>query len=141
MTAASIAKSDLSSQTQWTATRVNSTITVVNVYDPPRTDIQLPPILPHPVIYSGDFNSHHTNWSYQRNDANGIKIADWASNGDLYLLFDSKQPKTFHSDGWNTHTNPDLSFYSCDKLSLLPHPTRSSRDPNIDRPSSPTQPS
>ena len=65
MTAASIAKSDLSSQTQWTATRVNSTITVVNVYDPPRTDIQLPPILPHPVIYSGDFNCHHTNWSYR----------------------------------------------------------------------------
>jgi len=123
MTAASIAKSDMSSQTQWTATRVNSSLTVVNVYAPPRTDIQLPPILPHPVIYSGDFNSHHTNWSYQRNDANGIKISDWASNGDLHLLFDSKQPKTFHSAAWNTYTNPDLSFYSCDRSSLLPHPT------------------
>ena len=123
MTASNIARSYPHSQTQWTATNVNGTLSVVNVYVPPNTNIQLPPILPHPVIYSGDFNSHHTNWGYQRNDSNGYQIADWASNGDLHLLFDSKQPKTFHSAAWNTHTNPDLTFYSADPSSLLPHPT------------------
>ena len=123
MTASYIARSGPHDQTQWTATDINGTLTIVNVYAPPNTDIQLPPIFPHPVIYSGDFNSHHSNWGYQRNDSNGYKIADWASNGDLHLLFESKQPKNFHSAAWNTYTNPDLTFFSSNPSSLLPSPT------------------
>ena len=41
---------------------------------------------------------------------------------DLKLLFDHKQPKSFNSAAWGTTTNPDLSFYSCNANSSIPHP-------------------
>ena len=39
---------------------------IVNVYKPPSAhwDQDFPPALEHPVLYVGDFNSHHPKWGY-----------------------------------------------------------------------------
>ena len=49
-----------------TATEVSG-ITVVNIYKPPGVEWPTPalPILPHPTVYTGDFNSHSTEWGIQ----------------------------------------------------------------------------
>ena len=44
------------------------------------------------------------------NDMVGEQLTDWASTADLNLLFDPKQPKTFHSGRWQIGTNLDLCF-------------------------------
>jgi len=38
------------------------------------------------------------------------------------LLYDPNQPKSFHFAAWNTFTNPDLTFYTHENNSSLPHP-------------------
>ena len=37
--------------------------------------------------------------------------ADWCSNNDVHILFDPKQPPSFHSGRWNRGTNSDVIFY------------------------------
>ena len=106
---------------QWIATRLDE-VTIVNVYKPPRSPFTDLPIFNHPVIYSGDFNCQHEMWGYSQSTQDGSKLADWASNANLTLLYDNKQPKTFHSNIWNTFTNPDLSFYSRNPSSVSPPP-------------------
>ena len=76
----------------------------------------------HPAIYSGDFTCHHTSWDYTRNDPDGEALYDCSSTLDLKLLFDPNQPKTFHSAVWKTFTNLDLSFFTHDPNSSIPHP-------------------
>ncbi len=41
-----------------------SGITVVNIYKPPGVERPTPalPIQPHPTVYTGDFNSHSSEW-------------------------------------------------------------------------------
>ena len=41
------------------------------------------------------------------------------------MLYDHNQPKTFHSAAWDTYTNSDLTFFSHDANSSLPHPVHS----------------
>jgi len=41
---------------------------------------------------------------------------------DLKLLYDPNQPKSFHSAAWNMFTNLDLTFYTHENNSSLPHP-------------------
>ena len=98
-------------------------LTVVNFYKAPKSDFTPPPSYHHPVIYSGDFNGHHKNWGYKENNLQGEQLADWASNNDLMLLYDNKEPKTFLSAIWNSTTNPDLTFTSQDRNSNLPSVT------------------
>ena len=47
-----------------------SGITVVNIYKPPGVGWPTPalPILPNPKVYTGDFNSHSTEWGYRVSD-------------------------------------------------------------------------
>ena len=35
--------------------------------------------------------------------------------GTMVLLYDSKEPDSFHSSRWNLGTNPDLTFISSGK--------------------------
>jgi len=89
---------------------------IANVYKPPSEDwndvnVSLPQ-LPHPAVMVGDFNSHHPDWGYQDTDQNGISLTDWASSNDFHLLFDSKQPGTFHSARWRRDFTPDLCWVS-----------------------------
>ena len=42
--------------------------------------------------------------------ADGDALIAWASANNLTLLYDPKEPASFHSQGWNSDTNPDLAF-------------------------------
>ena len=58
-------------------------------------------------IYASDFNYNHTEWRYNGIKANRECLEEWATNNDLTLLQDSKDP-TFHSGRWKSETNPEL---------------------------------
>ena len=47
---------------------------IANIYKPPTehwNNTNLPPVLPHPAVLVGDFNSHHPDWGYQEADLIG----------------------------------------------------------------------
>ena len=88
---------------------------VANVYKPPseRWDSTTPfPVLPHPYVLVGDFNSHHPDWGYQESDPDGDQLQTWASCNDFHLIHDSKQRGTFHSARWQRDYSPDLCWIS-----------------------------
>lgn len=95
-------------------------LTIMSIYKPPSSNWPTPPLPPltAPCIYIGDFNSHHTTWGYSNNDENGEKLATWCDSQDLYLSWDAKETKTFHSARWQSDTNPDLVFVSTDERKL-----------------------
>jgi len=73
---------------------------IANVYKPPTEhwiSTNLPPVLPHPAVLVGDFNSHYPDWGYQEADLDGESVQEWALNSDYLLLHDAKQRGTFHS--------------------------------------------
>ena len=39
-------------------------------------------------------------------------LVEWASSNNLTLLYNPKEPDSFHSARWNSGTNPDLAFAS-----------------------------
>ena len=107
---------------------------VANVYKPPseRWDSTNPlPVLPHPTVLVGDFNSHHPDWGYQESDPDGDQLENWASCNDFHLIHDSKQRGTFHSARWQRDYSPDLCWIStvgghpqpasCSVLDDFPH--------------------
>lgn len=89
---------------------------ITNVYKSPQATWSDPVlnIQPHPAIYAGDFNSHHTEWGYNTDDVNGEMVNSWSSFGELQLIYDPKDKKTFFSKIYHTETNPDLCFVSAD---------------------------
>lgn len=96
-------------------TRIGS-LTVTNVYKAPAelwNDTPLP-VQPHPALYAGDFNSHHSEWDYADDDENGEKLVLWAASNELQLVHDSKDRRTFCSRAHGTESNPDLCFVSAD---------------------------
>lgn len=91
-------------------------IHITNVYKPPNK-CWLSDVIPcydHPSVYAGDFNSHHSNWGYSANDRNGTDLDHWSEDNKLWLLFDPKEKRTFHSARWRRDYNPDLAFVSMD---------------------------
>lgn len=91
-------------------------LSITNVYKSPQVAWADPPlhIQPHPALYAGDFNSHHTEWGYRASDENGETIMNWATMGELMSVHDGKDLKTFHSKIHHTESNPDLCFVSGD---------------------------
>ena len=88
---------------------------IANVYKPPTehwNNTNLPPVLRHPAVLVGDFNSHHPDWGYQEADLNGESLQEWALNSDYLLLHDAKQRGTFHSARWQRDYSPDLYWIS-----------------------------
>ena len=88
---------------------------IANIYKPPTehwNNTNLPPVLPHPAVLVGDFNSHHPDWGYQEADLNGESLQEWALNNDYLLLHDAKQRGTFHSARWQRDYSPDLCWIS-----------------------------
>ena len=76
-------------------------------------------------IYAGDFNCRSTTCGYSSTNPDGAALEDWASTSGAHLLFDPKQPDSFHSGRWNTTSNPDLAFAILDG----PSPHRTVLDP------------
>ena len=95
---------------------------IVNIYKPPNSQLtpMAIPVFQYPCLYAGDFNCWHTDWGYDSITPDGERLADWAAQGNLVLLYSSKDPPSFFSGRWNTGTNPDLVFASAghDSLSL-----------------------
>ena len=85
---------------------------IANVYKPPSGNWQNPllPILDHPGIYTGDFNSHHQDWGYDDSSKDGEELANWACRNDVSLIHDRKQCGTFHSARWKKDYSPDLCW-------------------------------
>src|SRR5208282_4119999 len=58
---------------------------IANVYKPPSETWKCPtpfPVLPHPNVLIGDFNSHHPDWGYSEPDSDGDQLQNWASCND-----------------------------------------------------------
>jgi len=51
---------------------------IANVYKPPSAHWgpEMLPILEHPAIFTGDFNSHHTDWNYADSDEDGEMLVE-----------------------------------------------------------------
>ena len=94
---------------QWMAAFIEG-VTTINVYKHPNIPFTQLPQYPHPVIYAGDFNCQHTLWGYRNDTTDGTMLNDWASNLDLTLLYDNRQPNSFCSDRLQMQTNHDLAF-------------------------------
>ena len=94
---------------------------IVTVYKPTPTRLQASdlPVFPHPVLYAGDFDCPRVNWGYRTSNADGECLVAWASLNGLVPLHDPKEVATFHFGGWNTATNPDLTFVSVGPDSLV----------------------
>ena len=71
---------------------------IVNVYKLPSAhwNESVLLIFSHPVMYVGDFNSHHTKWGYTEPDTDGEALYEWATNNNLTLTHDSKKRGTFY---------------------------------------------
>ena len=123
--ATEIGRSRVDSAIQWLTISIDGEITITNFYKPPNSPFDSPPQCEHPAIYSGDFNCHHTTWGYSRNNHDREALHDWSNTIDLKLLYNHNQPKTFYSAAWDTYTNRDLTFFTHDTDSSLPHPEHS----------------
>ena len=56
---------------------------MANVYKPPTehwNNTNLSPVLPHPAVLVGDFNSYRPDYGYQEADLNGESLQEWALN-------------------------------------------------------------
>lgn len=104
---------------------------ICNVYKPPsvRWPEMTLPVIEHPAVYTGDFNSHHTQWKYRDTNEDGVKLVEWADSNNMALIFDPKDIGTFKSGRWGTETNPDLCFVTRNSMGntlpitrhVLPH--------------------
>ena len=113
----------------------------MNIFKPPGVEWPTPalPILPHPAIYTGDFNSHSTEWGYRVSDKAGDQLSQWANDNSLHLLYDPKQKGTFHSARWKKDYSPDLCLVTCDDehqplpttCTIAPHFPNSQHRPSI----------
>ena len=85
---------------------------VTSVYKPPNEQLIYSVLTPtnsnKPHIFIGDFNSHHQNWGYIDNDANGEALVSWAEGNKITILRDPKLPSSFNSGRWKRGYNPDL---------------------------------
>ena len=108
---AHVANSEEDCLTQWTTIAI-AEVHVSNVYHPPAAvlDSSRLPAVSDQFIISGDFNCRHEIWGYPDSNHNGDQLANWCSANDLTVLFDPKQPSSFHSGRWNRGTNPDVTF-------------------------------
>lgn len=114
---------DISTIQSWVTTNIFiSTIKAsnnyINIYKPPNVNWppHVLPTSPHPAIYAGDFNSHHTAWKYDISDNNGTDLMDWIELNNLHLIFNPKDIGTFHSARWKKYFNPDLYIVSSNSL-------------------------
>ena len=94
---------------------------IVNVYKTIPTQLQTLhlPVYPHPCLYAGDFNCRHVGWSYDDNNPDGERLANWESINCLSLLYNAEDAAIIYSGRWNTGTNRDLAFASVGPNSRL----------------------
>ena len=96
-----IAYSTPAEEVEWVTTEVER-VNITNVYKPPGTRLCLDslPRYQQPCIYAGDFNCHSNTWGYSSTNTDGTTLEHGASNADVTLLYDPKQPRSFLSARW-----------------------------------------
>ena len=106
-------QSSLTSEIEWMCVDIDG-YKIVNVYKPPPMQLQSLdlPVFPHPCLYAGDFNCHHSDWGYNNHSLDSKCLAGWASINCLALLYNAKDAASFYSSRWNIGTNLDLAFAS-----------------------------
>ena len=99
---------------------------VANVYKPPseRWDsANVLPVLPHPSVFIGDFNSHHPDWGYQTADSGGDQLQNWSATGlhsmtsNSFMIRSNEAPST-PPDGSETTR---LTSAGCRRLKVTPN--------------------
>lgn len=65
------------------------------------------------ALVTGDFNGHHTNWSY-KSDARGIQILDAALENGFVSLNDGSPTRVKLVNGRLQESSPDITFSSTD---------------------------
>ena len=87
-----ISQSPPSSNIEQPAIKIQE-ITIINVYKLPPSTLSVTSLPPFaaPAIYTGDFNSQHTDWGYIYTTQDRETLCDWASNTDAKLLHDPKR--------------------------------------------------
>ena len=68
------------------------------------------------------FQLQPLNGGYSKSNNDGTCLVEWASSNNLTLLYNPKEPDSFHSACWNSGTNPDLAFAS--SIEDQPPPSR-----------------
>lgn len=55
----------------------------------------LPPCQ-HPGIFTGEFNSHSTEWGYNEEDQNGEKLVNWTNINHIiwFMMLNKAEPST-----------------------------------------------
>ena len=109
---------ELDTELQAVAVKVSlhRTITVCNVYIPPRfnvaqTDLEnLVNQLPAPYLFIGDFNAHSDLWGCSSSNSLGYKVEHLLESSDICLLND-KSPSYFHPAS-GSFNSIDLSLCS-----------------------------
>lgn len=103
-----------------------ASMAITNVYKPPQTKWSQPVLktYPHPALYVGDFNTHHSEWGYNTIDENGEALMAWATTEELHLEHDAKDRVTFYSRAHRREYNPDLCFVSTDSEGWPLHVTK-----------------
>ena len=95
---------------------------IINVYKPPplqRTPTSIP-MFSHPCLCSCDFNCQHKNWGYTNTNEDGSCSTTWAAGGNLFFLYDPKEPASFFFRTLGLKTNPHLAFASSSDDDQLP---------------------
>jgi hypothetical protein len=95
---------------------------ISNIYKPPSCSWPTGtlPVNAHPATYVGDFNSHHTQWKYRKNNEDGERLVNWAEDHNMHLVFDAKDRGSFRSAAWKRDSNPDLCFVSSENNKWVP---------------------
>lgn len=70
-------------------------------------------LFPEKTLIGGDFNGHHSNWSY-KTDVRGTQIADAALDNDYVPLNDGSVTRIKLVNGYLQKSSPDITFVSSD---------------------------
>ena len=100
------------SQLEWLAVKVQN-VTSISVYTPPPTHLtraSLP--LSTTLHLRWRFQLPPLNEGYSKSNNDGTCLVEWALSNNLTLLYNPKEHDSFHSNRWNSGTNPDLAFAS-----------------------------
>ena len=81
----------------WLHIKMDDT-SIINVYKPPpfKKTIASLSVFQPPSKHVDDFNCQHTSWGYRNNSGSGNCLIQWANLNDLSLLYNPKEPRSFH---------------------------------------------
>ena len=127
----------------------NEKFHILNIYNPPPVEIQLPASILDSCIYkktiiAGDFNGHSPQWGYSDMNKTGRAVEELCSSTNFCLVQSPTTTPTLHHKVHKTLHRPDLTLVSSDLLNKYQYEViggigNSDHRPMITRISSPSQ--